>query len=268
LAGFLTARGIDAPRDVTVKDVRAWLAWMSDEGKSRATIRRRLSSVRGFFAWACDHDLAAGDPTAGLQPIKVPRVLPTTISQAEAGQMMAAVSSIAEEAGSAVASRDRAIVEVLYATGLRVAELCSLDLNSIDRARELVRVVGKGDKERAVPIGRPALQAVDSWLRRRAEVTTAVSGNALFIGERAGARIDPRVVRRIVHRSLALVAGAPDAGPHGLRHAMATHLLEGGADLRSVQEVLGHSSIATTQIYTHVTSQRLREAFQQAHPRA
>jgi len=266
-AAFLADRGVTTTAAVRLTEVRAWLAAMSDLGKEPATIRRRTSALRGFFAWAVDQDLTAADPTGGLRPIKVPRGLPDTVSQAEAAAVMAAVAAVAAEEGTAVAYRDRAILETLYATGLRVAELCSLDLASIDRARELVRVVGKGNKERAVPIGRPGLAAIDAWLARRRELVTARSGNALYIGTRLGDRIDARVVRRVVHRCLGLVEG-PDLGPHGVRHAMATHLLEGGADLRSVQEVLGHSSIATTQIYTHVTSERLRAAFEQAHPRA
>ena len=164
--------------------------------------------------------------------------------------------------------RDVALLELLYATGMRVAELCGLDVDDLDQDRRLVRVFGKGGKERTVPVGGPAWHALDAWLAQgRAPLLTAESGAALFVGER-GRRIDPRVVRRIVHRALRVVDGAPDLGPHGLRHAMATHLLEGGADLRSVQEMLGHASLATTQIYTHVTNERLRAAFEQAHPRA
>ena len=268
LAGFLSERGVGSPADVTVYDVRSWLAEMSDQDKAKSTIQRRTSAMRAFFAWARAEGLVGADPTAGLRSIKVSRPLPQTISQDEASQLMDAVGGIAEEEGTAVARRDRAIIEVFYATGLRVSELCGLDLDCLDRGRELVRAIGKGDKERSVPIGRPALRAVDRWLERRGELATDLSGRAMFIGERLGARIDPRVVRRVVHHGLRLVDGAPDLGPHGLRHAMATHLLERGADLRSVQEVLGHSSIATTQIYTHVSSERLRAVFEQAHPRA
>jgi integrase/recombinase XerC len=160
------------------------------------------------------------------------------------------------------------MLEVLYATGIRVSELCGLDLADLDQARQVMRVFGKGSKERTVPLGRPAVRAVEAWLgEARTQLVTAESGQAMFLGER-GKRIDPRVVRRVVHRSLQMTEGAPDLGPHGLRHAMATHLLEGGADLRSVQEILGHASLATTQIYTHVTNERLRSAFEQAHPRA
>jgi integrase/recombinase XerC len=268
LADFLVTRGIEAPDQIRLADLRAWLASMSDQGLARATLQRRTAAVKGFFAWACDQGLLGSDPSAGLRSVKVPSTLPDTISQREARELMDALAAIAAEDGTTIAYRDQAIMELLYATGLRVFELCSLELESLDRTRELVRVVGKGDKERSVPVGRPALKAIDAWLERRAEFVTARSGRALFIGERLGARVDPRVVRRVVHRSLGLVEGAPDLGPHGLRHAMATHLLEGGADLRSVQEVLGHASITTTQIYTHVSSERLRAVFEQAHPRA
>ncbi len=169
---------------------------------------------------------------------------------------------------AAAGLRDTAILETLYATGIRVAELCALDMDSLDEDRQLLRVVGKGDKERSVPVGAPALRALAEWRHYgRGLLAGASSGRALFLGDR-GSRIDPRVVRRIVHRALQATPDAPDLGPHGLRHAMATHLLEGGADLRSVQEILGHSSLATTQIYTHVTTERLKQAFQQAHPRA
>ena len=268
LAQFLSTRGIDSADQVTLSDIRAWLAQMSDQGKARSTIGRRTSAVKSFFSWAHEQGLIPTDPSRALKSVKVPKNLPDTISQTEARELMDALAEVAEEEDTAVSHRDQAIIEVLYATGLRVFELCSLDLDSLDRARELVHVIGKGDKERSVPIGVPALRAVDAWLARRPDLATRRSGEALFIGERLGARLDPRVVRRIVHRSLGLVEGAPDLGPHGLRHAMATHLLEGGADLRSVQEVLGHSSITTTQIYTHITSARLRAAFEQAHPRA
>jgi len=268
LASFLAPRGITGIDEVTRADVRAWLAAMADQGKARATLQRRTAAVKSFFSWAYDQGLIPTNPTTTLRSVRVGRSLPETITQAEATSLMDEIAAVAGQEGSAAACRDVAMVEVLYATGVRVSELCGLNLDSRDVTRELIHVLGKGNKERAVPIGRPASRAVDAWLERRPELVTSRSGVALFIGERLGARIDPRVVRRIVHRSLGLVDGAPDLGPHGLRHAMATHLLEGGADLRSVQEVLGHSSIATTQIYTHVTSERLRAVFEQAHPRA
>jgi integrase/recombinase XerC len=159
-------------------------------------------------------------------------------------------------------------MELLYATGIRVSELCGLDIDDIDVERRTVRVLGKGGRERTVPVGAPAMRAVDTWRQAgRLAVTVAGSGPALFVGAR-GRRLDPRSARRVVHARLAAVPGVPDSGPHGLRHAAATHLLEGGADLRSVQELLGHASLASTQIYTHVSVERLTSAFRQAHPRA
>jgi integrase/recombinase XerC len=169
---------------------------------------------------------------------------------------------------AALVLRDTAIMEILYATGIRVSELCGLDLGDLDEARRTVRVLGKGNRERTVPAGIPAVKAVAAWARSgRPVLVTQASGPALFLGAR-GRRIDPRTARRVVHACLAAVPGAPDSGPHGLRHAAATHLLEGGADLRSVQEILGHASLTSTQIYTHVSIERLQSAYRQAHPRA
>jgi integrase/recombinase XerC len=159
-------------------------------------------------------------------------------------------------------------MELLYASGIRVSELCGLDLGDLDEDRRTVRVLGKGGRERTVPVGIPAAAAVTAWARSgRPVIVTRASGRALFLGAR-GKRLDPRAARRVVHACLAAVPGTPDAGPHGLRHAAATHLLEGGADLRSVQEILGHASLTSTQIYTHVSVERLQQAYRQAHPRA
>jgi integrase/recombinase XerC len=164
--------------------------------------------------------------------------------------------------------RDQAILEILYATGVRVGELCGLDVDDVDRDRHTLRVLGKGRKERTVPFGLPALHALDAWcVRGRPRWIREGTGPALFLGARGG-RIDATTVRRIVHARIAEVEGAPDMGPHGLRHTAATHMLEGGADLRSVQEMLGHASLHTTQLYTHVSIERLRTAYRQAHPRA
>ena len=169
---------------------------------------------------------------------------------------------------AALALRDTAIVELLYATGIRVGELCGLDTGDLDAERHTVRVLGKGNRERTVPAGIPAVRAVGAWARSgRPVLATQGSGHALFLGAR-GKRLDPRTARRVGHARLAAVPGTPDSGPHGLRHAAATHLLEGGADLRSVQEILGHASLTSTQIYTHVTVERLQSAYRQAHPRA
>jgi integrase/recombinase XerC len=260
--------GIDSLDKVDLRALRSWLAKQHTVGHARTTLQRRAAAARVFFAWAHETGQVTTDPAANLRSPKTIRVLPPTLDRATAAQMLDEAIASARETGGPAAARDVAILEVLYSTGIRVSELCGLDLNDLDRERRVIRVFGKGSKERTVPLGAPALRAVDAWLAKaRSQLMTDQSGRAVFIGDR-GKRIDPRVVRRIVHRSLRMTEGAPDLGPHGLRHAMATHLLEGGADLRSVQEMLGHASLATTQIYTHVTNERLRSAFEQAHPRA
>ena len=256
-----------------LRSIRSWLAKQQATGQSRATVQRRAAAARVFFAWTERTGRSAINPAATLRSPKNARRLPATLDTAAAAEMLTAALSAAADTDGPVGARDVAILELLYATGIRVSELCGLDLGDIDEARRSVRVFGKGRKERTVPMGAPAATALDRWIRvGRPALASGLPdssrpGLAVFVGER-GARIDPRVVRRIVHAALAAVPEAPDLGPHGLRHAMATHLLEGGADLRSVQEMLGHASLATTQIYTHVTTDRLRQAFQQAHPRA
>ncbi|QGF24951.1 tyrosine recombinase XerC [Raineyella fluvialis] len=267
LSDHLARQGTLRLEDVTITDLRGWLGAQQRDGASRATLGRRASAIRSFFAWARRDGLVAVDPSLRLASPRAARPLPATLDQSQAAALMDEARLRAAEQAGPLGVRDVAILELLYASGLRVSELCGLDTSSVDADRQLVRVLGKGDKERVVPVGRPALMAVTAWMARRPEVSTPSSGQALFLGAR-GARIDPRVVRRLVHRHLGLVTGAPDLGPHGLRHAMATHLLEGGADLRTVQEMLGHASLATTQIYTHVTADRLQAAFRQAHPRA
>ncbi len=260
--------GVESLVKVDLRALRSWLAKQHTLGHARSTLQRRAAAARVFFAWAHETGQVTTDPAANLRSPKTTRVLPPTLDRATAAQMLDEAIASARETGGPAAARDVAILEVLYSTGIRVSELCGLDLNDLDRERRVIRVFGKGSKERTVPLGAPALRAVDAWLAKaRSQLMTDQSGRAVFIGDR-GKRIDPRVVRRIVHRSLRMTEGAPDLGPHGLRHAMATHLLEGGADLRSVQEMLGHASLATTQIYTHVTNERLRSAFEQAHPRA
>ncbi len=254
--------------DVDRRALRSWLARQQSLGQARATTQRRVAAARVFFVWAQQTGLVETNPATRLRSPSLTRSLPPTLAQADAAAMLAEALAVVADGGGPVAARDVAMLELLYATGMRVSELCGLDLGDLDSERQAVRVFGKGAKERTVPVGRPAWRALDIWIQTgRAALATRESGNAVFVGER-GARINPRVVRRIVHRALRVVDGAPDLGPHGLRHAMATHLLEGGADLRSVQEMLGHASLATTQIYTHVSDDRLRKAFEQAHPRA
>ncbi|MDR1768379.1 MAG: tyrosine recombinase XerC [Propionibacteriaceae bacterium] len=257
--------------DIAAADLRGWLANQRAAGAERSTMRRRVAAVRVFFAWAARTGRVSQNPAVGLKAAKLDRRLPPTVLESQVAALMDAVADRVNQAGDplgrASALRDAAIMEVLYSSGIRVSELCGLDLSDIDAARGVLRVVGKGDKERSAPVGAPALAALEAWIGQRHRLAKTPDSGAVFVGD-LGSRIDPRVVRRIVHRALALVPDIPDFGPHGLRHAMATHLLEGGADLRSVQEMLGHASLATTQLYTHVTADRLKAAFQQAHPRA
>ena len=270
LFGHLERVGEGAVADVDLVALRRWLAWQQAGGAERATLARRAAAVRTFFAWASRTGRVAVDPAAGLRSPRTDRRLPPTLEvdhvRAALDRLAAAVDEAADDTERASSCRDLALLEVLYAGGIRVSELCGLNLPDLDAGRGVVRVLGKGGKERAVPLGLPAWRALHAWLELRG-VLARGAGDAVFVGDRGG-RIDPRVVRRLVHRALAGIPGAADLGPHGLRHAMATHLLEGGADLRSVQEMLGHASLSTTQLYTHVTNDRLRAAFQQAHPRA
>ena len=243
--------------------LRSWLARSRSSGAARTTLARRGSSARAFTAWAKRRGLLETDPGALLATPKGHRTLPEVLRADQAAQLVDQVDG--DEVGDL---RDRAVLELLYATGIRVAELCGLDLGDVDRERAVVRVLGKGRRERAVPYGAPAGRAVDLWVGQgRPAWAGRDSAAALLLGRRGG-RIDPRAVRTLVHRRLADVPGAPDLGPHGLRHSAATHLLEGGADLRSVQELLGHATLATTQLYTHVSIERLRSSYARAHPRA
>lgn len=262
----LAAHAAD-PRAVTLAALRSWLAGMVSAGVAAATIQRRVACIRGFFAWARHEGFVDADPAVRLQAPKRGRRLPKVITRSTVDEVMDAAAARLAEAEEPVAARDLAIVELLYSSGLRVSELVGIRTADVDLDGRVVRVMGKGGKERVVPIGVPAARAIDQWLRRRPEVATERSPDRLFLGVRGGA-LDPRVARRAVHAATGAAGPGAEIGPHGLRHAMATHLLDGGADLRSVQEMLGHASVATTQVYTHVSSERLREAFRQAHPRA
>ncbi|HET7358344.1 MAG TPA: tyrosine recombinase XerC [Nocardioidaceae bacterium] len=252
---------------IDVRTLRSWLAKQQTLGRARTTMARRATAVRVFTGWALRVGRSTTDAGALLGTPKAHRTLPPALRLDEVRGLLDAAATRADD-GSALGLRDVAILELLYATGIRVGELCGLDVDDVDHERSLVRVFGKGRKERSVPFGRPAARALDGWLSRgRPELMAPGAGAALFLGAR-GRRVDQRAVRTLVHARLADVPGAPDLGPHGLRHTAATHLLEGGADLRAVQELLGHASLATTQIYTHVTTDRLRAAYRQAHPRA
>lgn len=267
LFGHLSEQGIGRLDEVELPDLRGWLAGQQAAGLAPATLQRRGGAVRVFFRWARSQQLTDVDPAAGLKSPKVPRRLPQTLGQLDTRMLLTAALDAAALDETPAGVRDVAILELLYSSGLRVAELCGLDLPDLDRERGVARVLGKGNKQRSVPVGQPAQVAVDAWLARRGEWLGPASGQAVFLGVRGG-RLDQRVARRVVHRAMQAIPDAPDIGPHGLRHAMATHLLEGGADLRSVQEMLGHASLATTQIYTHVSNERLKSAYRQAHPRA
>jgi integrase/recombinase XerC len=270
------AAGATAPADLDIGTLRAWLAGQHGSGRSRATLARRAAAVRTFTAFAHARGLLAADPGPLLGMPRIPRRLPEVLRQDQIAAVLEApgapaagrTGGAASRQDAALALRDTAIVELLYATGIRVSELCGLDIGDLDTERRTVRVLGKGNRERTVPAGIPAIRAVGAWaLSGRPVLVTPASAHALFLGAR-GRRLDPRTARRVVHARLAAVPGTPDSGPHGLRHAAATHLLEGGADLRSVQEILGHASLTSTQIYTHVTVERLQSAYRQAHPRA
>jgi integrase/recombinase XerC len=261
------AYGHDDLATLDLRTLRSWLASQQTRGRSRTTIARRATAVRVFTAWALRTGVLQHDPGAVLGSPRAGRVLPPALRHEEVRLLLDAAAEHAATDG-ARGLRDLAVVELLYATGIRVGELCGLDVDDIDDARRVVRVLGKGRKERVVPFGLPAERALRRWLADgRPCLAREGSGPALFLGTRGG-RLDQRAVRTLVHALLDEVPGAPSLGPHGLRHTAATHLLEGGADLRSVQELLGHASLATTQIYTHVTSERLRAAYHQAHPRA
>jgi integrase/recombinase XerC len=267
LFDFLAARKPDASLpDLTLPVLRAWLAAQANAGAARTTLARRTSAAKTFTGWATRRGLLPIDSATRLQLPKARRTLPAVLRQDQALDAMAAAKSGAEQRDP-LALRDRLIVELLYATGIRVSELCGLDTDDIDGGHRLLRVSGKGNKQRTVPFGEPAQDALEAWLADgRPALATAESGPALLLGAR-GRRLDQRQARTVVHQTVTAVEGAPDVGPHGLRHSAATHLLEGGADLRIVQELLGHSTLATTQLYTHVTVARLRAVHDQAHPR-
>ncbi|WP_433320932.1 tyrosine-type recombinase/integrase [Micromonospora chersina] len=285
--------------DLTV--LRSWLAKQRTMGAARTSLARRAAAARTFSAWAHRAGLLAADVAAPLASPKAHRELPTVLRADQAAALMAAPDRTdrdghgtrrpsddvapadgrtvdtagrgdapatgGDDESEAVLLRDRLLLELLYATGVRISEACGLDVTDVDQARRVARVLGKGGRERAVPYGVPAQRALDAWLAHgRPALAARRSGGALLLGARGG-RLNPTTARRIV-AGYAEAAGLPRVTPHGLRHSAATHLLEGGADLRAVQELLGHSSLASTQIYTHVSVERLRAAYRQAHPRA
>jgi len=269
--GDLVRATDDIPlRDLDLEHLRAWQWEAAGSGLSKATSARRAASVRGLLAWAYEAGLVASDVSRRLAVPKRGRTLPTVAT----ADTLAAVLDDAERAaaeGGPRELRDRALLELIYGSGARVSEICGLDLDDIDPGRRTLRLRGKGDKERVVPYGGAAARALDAWIVRGRPVLTARSdgaaGAAVFVGAR-GRRLGPRAVHDLVSRKVGPAVGSEAIGPHALRHSAATHLLDGGADLRAVQEILGHASLGTTQIYTHVSAERLRDAYRQAHPRA
>ncbi|HUZ27310.1 MAG TPA: tyrosine recombinase XerC [Streptosporangiaceae bacterium] len=254
--------------DLDIGVLRAWLAHQHGAGQARASIARRAAAARAFTAFGHARGWLAADPGRLLGTPKAGRKLPQVLATEQMAAVLAVQGAAQEPGGRALILRDTAIMELLYASGIRVSELCGLDLGDLDEERRTIRVLGKRNKERVVPVGIPAVRAVRAWLLEgRGALVSERAGQALFLGARGG-RIDPRTARRVVHERIAATGSVPDTGPHGLRHTAATHLLEGGADLRSVQEILGHESLATTQIYTHVSIERLLAVYRQAHPRA
>lgn len=268
LADLAAASGDVELSLVDIEVLREWLWKASQRGDARSTLARRTSSARGFFAWALDEGLVETDPAVRLVTPKKAQHLPRVATADGLDDMLRQASAAAAE-GDPIALRDHAILELLYGSGIRVSELCGLDVDDLDVSRATARVLGKGSKERVVPYGAPARRAIEAYLTRgRPALATRGDGStpAVFLGAR-GARLGPRSVYDLVARTVGpLVGGA--VGPHALRHSAATHLLDGGADLRAVQELLGHASLGTTQVYTHVSSERLAAAYRQAHPRA
>jgi integrase/recombinase XerC len=258
--------GITEFSNLQITHIRSWLANLQSTGISRATLARRIVSIRAFTYWAASQGWIPSDIGADLAIPKAHKTLPEVLNLSQTQIVLEAIATKAGEDPSAINIRDLALIEVLYASGIRVSEICGLNIRDIDMARNTLQVLGKGDKERVVPIGLPAMRAIQNWLAQsRSELANSTSGDAVFLGAR-GKRIDQRTVRDVVYDAMASIGS--HMSPHGLRHTAATHLLEGGADLRTVQEILGHSSLATTQIYTHVSPERLKTAYEQAHPRA
>ena len=266
LLAFAEGQGKTCVDQVDLTTLRSWLASMSNAQLSRATIARRGAAVRTFFDWARRTGRVSFDPAARLASARPIRSLPTVLGVEHAARLLDGARTRADDCDP-VHLRDWAALELLYATGVRVGELVGADVDDLDLDRRTLRVLGKGSKERIVPLGVPAARAASAWLRLgRPSLVTPRSGPALLLGRR-GQRVDQRQLRAVSHE-ISELTGVEDIAPHALRHSAATHLLEGGSDLRSVQEVLGHASLATTQRYTHVTAERLRSSYQQAHPRA
>lgn len=262
LAEWAEERGLAEPAAVTRRHLRGYLAWLNNEDYARRTLSRKASSIRRYFRWAARRGLVAADPSVGLQAPKGDGRLPRVLRSDELDVLLDHPRAALVDEPEERRLRDDAVLELLYGSGLRVSELCGITAADVDTERGLVRVLGKGDKERLVPLSAPSLDAISAWLERGRPTMARRGTKAMFVNQRGG-DLTPRDVRRILDRR----AAAP-VNPHALRHTYATHLLDGGADLRTVQELLGHADLGSTQIYTHVSKERLRRVVQQTHPRA
>jgi len=264
---YVESERVETAAELDREILRSWVWSLAEAGAAPSSLRRKVSAVKTFTAWLTKRALVAADPGARLRAPGGERTLPRVVGRTH---MSALLDSLAARAatGDPIALRDHAMVEVLYASAIRVSELVGLTLGRVDRAARTLRVLGKGDKERTVPFGQPAARALDAYLERgRSSLIDAESGDTLFLSSR-GSPVGVRSVYQVVAALLSEIPGSGPLGPHTLRHSAATHLLDGGADLRSVQELLGHASLGTTQIYTHVSTERLTSAYRQAHPRA
>ncbi|SEC58136.1 integrase/recombinase XerC [Paramicrobacterium humi] len=264
-------RDVDDTRSLDLECFRDWLWQQSKDGLAQATLARRSATARSWSTWLQREGMTEADSAARLRSPKTKRHLPKVVAQQAMTELLDRMHEHAAS-GDPIAVRDVAIVELLYAAGLRVSELCGLDLDDIDLDRLTARVTGKGSKQRVVPFGVPAHAAIVDYVRDARPVLLARSAvpsdhSAVFFGAR-GRRLGSRSAYAVISRALSTVPAAGGQGPHTLRHSAATHLLDGGADLRAVQEMLGHASLGTTQIYTHVSTERLRESYRLAHPRA
>lgn len=268
LVDFAVERGAETPQDLDLELLRDWLWRGSQAGLAKSTLARRAAAVRSLTAWLSRTKTAPTDAASRLKAPKSDHHLPRVLTRDQMASILERVATRADT-GDPIAVRDLAVIELLYASALRVSELTGLGLGDVDLGRLTVRVLGKGSKERVVPFGIPAKDALLAYLDHARPALTAESAAAspVFVGAR-GNRMTSRAVYELVSVLLATVPGTGPSGPHTLRHTAATHLLDGGADLRAVQEMLGHASLGTTQLYTHVSTERLKESYRVAHPRA
>ncbi|MEZ6130973.1 MAG: tyrosine recombinase XerC [Planctomycetaceae bacterium] len=255
---------VPEPRQVNVNQLRSYVAYLHECGYARATVARRLACLRSFFRYCNREGICDTNPARPLRTPRAGRKLPHFLTTEEVGRLL-----LTPPANQNDGIRDRAILETVYSAGLRVAELVSLSVSDLDRSAGVLRVLGKGRKERIAPVGSFALKALDRWLEvRRPDPTASTEDQEALFLNRFGRRLTTRSIGRMLEKHIALSGLSTQTSPHTLRHSFATHLLDGGADLRSVQELLGHKSLTTTQIYTHVSTRRLKEAYEAAHPHA